>query len=140
MQTKTPRIAHLIELSGKKFPIAASLAPNPIDAQKIVLIGEVGPDGEHRLWLISTATNQIKKEIWVSRSLKFASHSAALGWGCTARQNVGLMHRNMQTALALCMVLYGVSNALKCYKDFAAKYLFGLPAGQSFNKQLTVEL
>lgn len=139
MQRKSPSIAHLLQIKGKPVNIAASTAPNPSTPQTITLIGQVEPDGTHRLFIICNATHNQKKEIWVSRSLKFASHSCAIGWGFIG-SNIASMHRNLQTALAVCMVIYGVSNALKCYKDFAIKYLYHLPSGQSFNQTLTIQL
>jgi len=130
---KTPRIGHLIETMKGVSVVAGSTAPNPRDVQKIVLIGEVDNEGDCRLFLISNSTHGLRKEIFLRQSLKFACHSVLIGWG-------RFMNPTLQTSLALCIALYGVSNGRKVYVDFAKKYLAELPSGEDFTKELNVSI
>lgn len=135
LEKRVPSIAHLLNLpNGKTETVAASTAPNPRDKMNIVLIGEFDSHGEPHLFLISPNSNGKRKELFPEKSLRFANHATCLGWQFPAQIN--------QTALAICIQLYGVSNAIKCYRAFAISYLAGLlgHAKNEFIMSLTVEL
>lgn len=125
--------------------VAPSTAPNPKETQTIILEGKVNIDrfdGSDycSLFLYKHGCDGKKKELHLFKALRFRSHAPRFGWGVNPADKAQSEKVNLQTALALCIELYGSSNGLQVYQKFATKYIEPLPFGVSFVHQLTVEL
>lgn len=138
MTYKTPRIAHLVELTKGVQPMAASTAPNPRLPQTITLKGVMRIDGFDGSEFAELYLNG--KPVYIRKSLKFASHSYGFAWGIDWNDKAASLKACLQTSLAVCIELYGISNALKVYQQFSEKYIECCPFNQAFEKSITVEL
>jgi hypothetical protein len=135
---RTPRIAHLVQLVKGVQPLAASTAPHPSVPQTITLKGVVRLDAFDGSEFCELTLNG--KEIFLGQSLKFRSHSFGYCWGINWNDLAASEKACLQLSLAICIKLYGVSNALLVYHQFSRNYIECCPFMTDFEKTLTVEI
>lgn len=108
-------------------------AVRPIDAdfQQIVLIRR-GANGkvENEEFFLMTPDNPERRRVWITKSLRYASHSEHLGITGPSL---------LQLSLAICLYLYPTGRAIEFHREFAGKYLISLPVG-NFHYTLTVPI
>lgn len=74
------------------------------------------------------------EELFPKESLKIANHSPdGFNWGYGGSGPA-------QTALAICLKLFGERKAVKKYKEFKSRYISDLPMGQDFDLELIIQI
>lgn len=103
------------------------------DSHKVILMlnrsnGEVCVD-----MLYQSITGEFKKRVLkIEKSLKYASHALQFDWGNN-------LPGSKQLALAVCLELYEVSDAIKFHLDFHKHYIFPIPNKHPFPSHVPVK-
>jgi len=102
------------------------------DLQTVILkmTGANGKEESKEFFLATPDVPQLKK-LFVSQSLRYATHSTE--FGVVGRPLI-------QLSLAICLRLYPVSMAIEFHREFAARHLMALPPTGNFTKNLIVPI